>query len=290
MLKKEWLLVSTSVIASLILAIGLVRWLAPQLLGIPVDLQLVKTSQQVPPFYDNVFREEDYETEKYIINDPNTIIRAKPLLADTGWRGPNDILGFRNLYIPNQADIVITGDSQTYSDNVAIEKSWPYLLKNKLAGKHQENFEKLRMMAEHMMRPYSRKYDREEHSYPKEMEEVAKLLGSERPVAGAKSDSGEGGVRNGANLMTVTAYEAMCWGDVGLFLGMPGSGLGNTRFDVRGRLVTHIVADALPAVADATLNIDGGEYLVRSAPRCGRAVVPGNHHELSEDCTRNACY
>ena len=27
------------------------------------------------------------------------------------------------------------------------------------------------------MRPYSRKYDKEEHSYPKELEEVAKLLG-----------------------------------------------------------------------------------------------------------------
>ena len=45
-----------------------------------------------------------------------------------------------------------------------------------LSDKHQETYNNLRMVAEHMMRPYSRKYDREEHSYPKEMEDVAKLL------------------------------------------------------------------------------------------------------------------
>ncbi len=96
-----------------------------------------------------------------------------------------------------------------------------------LNSKHQDAFDKMRMMAEHMMRPYSRKYDREEHTYPKEMEEVAKLLATERPVAGAKSAPSDTGVKNGANLMTVTAYEAMCWGDVGLMLAMPGRGLGN---------------------------------------------------------------
>jgi acyl-CoA dehydrogenase len=96
-----------------------------------------------------------------------------------------------------------------------------------LGSKHQETFNNLRMMAEHMMRPYSRKYDREEHTYPKEMEEVAKLISSERPIASAKSGGETDGVKNGANLMAVTAYEAMCWGDVGLMLAMPGRGLGN---------------------------------------------------------------
>ena len=46
-----------------------------------------------------------------------------------------------------------------------------------LAKKHQETFEQVMMLAEHMMRPYSRKYDKEEHTYPKEMEEVAKHAG-----------------------------------------------------------------------------------------------------------------
>ena len=97
-----------------------------------------------------------------------------------------------------------------------------------LGSKQQATFNQLRTVAEHMMRPYSRKYDREEHSYPKEMEEVAKLIASERPVASARSDPDAGGVRNGANLMSVIAYEAMCWGDVGLMLSMPGRGLGNS--------------------------------------------------------------
>ena len=49
-----------------------------------------------------------------------------------------------------------------------------------LSKKHQETFEQTMMLAEHMMRPYSRKYDKEEHTYPKEMEEVAKLIGGAR--------------------------------------------------------------------------------------------------------------
>jgi acyl-CoA dehydrogenase len=96
-----------------------------------------------------------------------------------------------------------------------------------LSPQHRETSGNLRQVAEHMMRPYSRKYDSEEHSYPKEMEEVAKLLAGSRPVASAKSGGDTEGVRNGANLMAVTAYEALCWGDVGLMLAMPGRGLGN---------------------------------------------------------------
>ncbi len=96
-----------------------------------------------------------------------------------------------------------------------------------LSSKHQETADNLRMMAEHMMRPYSRKYDKEEHTYPKEMEEVAKVIGQNRPVASAKGKPSDDGVKNGSNMMAVTAYEAMCWGDTGLMLAMPGRGLGN---------------------------------------------------------------
>ena len=46
-----------------------------------------------------------------------------------------------------------------------------------LSAKHQETQDQLRQVAEHMMRPYSRKYDTEEHSYPKEMEEVCQTAG-----------------------------------------------------------------------------------------------------------------
>ncbi len=96
-----------------------------------------------------------------------------------------------------------------------------------LNDKYQETADTLKVMAEHMMRPYSRKYDKEEHTYPKEMEDVAKLIGENRPVASAKGTPSEDGVKNGSNLMSVTAYENLCWGDTGLMLAMPGRGLGN---------------------------------------------------------------
>ena len=103
-----------------------------------------------------------------------------------------------------------------------------------LSAKHKETFDKVMMLAEHMMRPYSRKYDREEHSYPREMEEVAKLIGGARSGGGSKEPAPEGTVVNGASMGAVTGLFALCWGDVGLFLGMPGSGLGNAAINAVG--------------------------------------------------------
>lgn len=104
-----------------------------------------------------------------------------------------------------------------------------------LSSTHQETHDKLRMVAQHMMRPYSRQYDREEHSYPKEMEEVAKLLaGGTGAAASEAAPHSDSGVKNGGNLLSVTAYEALCWGDVGLMLAMPGRGLGNAAINAVG--------------------------------------------------------
>ncbi|MFT6289069.1 MAG: acyl-CoA dehydrogenase [Alcanivorax sp.] len=105
-----------------------------------------------------------------------------------------------------------------------------------LSKAHQEIYQGLLQVSEHMIRPYSRKYDREEHTYPKEMEEVAKLLGNARHGSGGKKNSrGEStAVVNGSNLSAVTGMEALCWGDAGLFLGMPGSGLGNAAISAVG--------------------------------------------------------
>jgi lysophospholipase L1-like esterase len=83
----------------------------------------------VPPFYDNVFREEDYRSEKFILHDPLTVMRARPLWPDQIGMGPNDILGFRNRAVPNVADIVTMGDSQTYGNNAPLEYNWPSRLK-----------------------------------------------------------------------------------------------------------------------------------------------------------------
>ena len=105
-----------------------------------------------------------------------------------------------------------------------------------LSKKHQETFEQTMMLAEHMMRPYSRKYDKEEHTYPKEMEEVAKLIGGARSAAtgGTRAPIPAGTVVNGGNMGAVTGLFGLCWGDVGLFLGMPGSGLGNAAITAVG--------------------------------------------------------
>jgi acyl-CoA dehydrogenase len=100
-----------------------------------------------------------------------------------------------------------------------------------LQKKHQETFGQVMMLAEHMMRPYSRKYDKEEHTYPKEMEEVAKLIGGARSAAtgGSREPIPPGTVVNGGNMGAVVGLFGLCWGDVGLFLGMPGSGLATRR-------------------------------------------------------------
>jgi lysophospholipase L1-like esterase len=132
-MKKEWFLIICSVSLTLFIALILVRWFAPQLLGLPVDLQMVRVAKKVPPFFDGVFRSEDYKSEGYLIQDPY-IMRAKPLLPGYLRMGPNDILGFRNRNVSNIADIVTIGDSQTYGNNVTLEENWPNILVKNLSS------------------------------------------------------------------------------------------------------------------------------------------------------------
>ncbi len=136
-MKKEWILMFFSVVATLTAALGVIRLMAPQLLGLPVSLETVQVDEKVPPFYENVFRIEDYKSEKFIIADP-IVVRAKPRLGDFGVTGPHDILGFRNRAVPNTADVVTIGDSQTYGLNAVLENSWPgqvdKLLENRISG------------------------------------------------------------------------------------------------------------------------------------------------------------
>jgi acyl-CoA dehydrogenase len=91
--------------------------------------------------------------------------------------------------------------------------------------------------AAEIFRPNSRKYDRAEHTYPKELDVLAALIdglnASGEGGAGASgvrrgADSGDKKkIRNGGNLATVLGTIEMCWGDVGLLLSMPRQGLGN---------------------------------------------------------------
>jgi acyl-CoA dehydrogenase len=95
-------------------------------------------------------------------------------------------------------------------------------------------------VAQEVFRPISRKYDQEEHAYPKELDMLAALIdgmndGSATGGAGAagvrrtKGDGDDvGRVRNGTNMSTVLGIVELCWGDVGLLLSMPRQGLGNS--------------------------------------------------------------
>ncbi|HEU4658739.1 MAG TPA: acyl-CoA dehydrogenase family protein [Capillimicrobium sp.] len=92
-------------------------------------------------------------------------------------------------------------------------------------------------VATEVFRPISRKYDRAEHTYPKELDMLASLIdgmndGSDLGGAGAtgvrRTNNGDGSNRNGSNLSTVLGIIELCWGDVGLLLSMPRQGLGNS--------------------------------------------------------------
>ena len=132
---RNWLLFAVITLATLLAGLGIIRWIAPQLLGIPVDLQMVRVSTEVVPFFDGVFRQEDYDKrEPMIISDPYAH-RARPLYEDMETMGPHDILGFRNRRIPNVADIITIGDSQTYGNNVPPEQNWPGQLQASLGCK-----------------------------------------------------------------------------------------------------------------------------------------------------------
>lgn len=93
-----------------------------------------------------------------------------------------------------------------------------------------------REVALHVLRPISRKYDKAEHSYPKELDMIASLIdgmneGGEGLNAGAavgKRGADIQGNKNGVNMSTALGIMEMCYGDTGLLLSMPRQGLGNS--------------------------------------------------------------
>jgi acyl-CoA dehydrogenase len=95
-----------------------------------------------------------------------------------------------------------------------------------------------RQVADEVFRPISRRYDREEHSRPKELDMLAAAIQGLED-AGELGGAGAGGVRrdggdqpagnrNGSNMSTALSIMELCRGDVGLLLAMPGQGLGNS--------------------------------------------------------------
>ena len=87
-----------------------------------------------------------------------------------------------------------------------------------------------------VLRPISRKYDKAEHAYPKELDMLASLLdgmndGGDGMNAGAavnKRGDTDSSNKNGVNMSTALGVIEMCYGDTGLLLSMPRQGLGNS--------------------------------------------------------------
>ncbi len=141
-------------------------------------------------------------------------------------------------------------------------------------------------VAMNMLRPISRKYDRAEHDYPKELDMLASMIdglsesgaGSGAGAAGVRRDGPDEdtGVRNGANLASVMSVAEMCWGDVGLLLSMPRQGLGNSAIasvaddEQRARFdgVWASMAITEPGTGSDSANItttailDGDDYVI----------------------------
>jgi acyl-CoA dehydrogenase len=88
-----------------------------------------------------------------------------------------------------------------------------------------------------VFRANSRKYDRAEHEYPKELDMLAAVIdgagsageagvGSVGGGNGASAREESDGTRNGSNMASLLGLMELCWGDVGLLLTMPRQGLG----------------------------------------------------------------
>jgi acyl-CoA dehydrogenase len=165
-------------------------------------------------------------------------------------------------------------------------------------------------VAMNMLRPISRRYDRAEHEYPKELDLLAAMIDG-LSESGAGEGAGAVGVRrddsaerdpgvnrsvNGAHLASGMSIAEMCWGDVGLLLSMPRQGLGNSaiasvandeqakRFEGvwAGMAITEpgTGSDSANIRTTATLDSDTGCYVlngekifVTAGDRCDAVVV-----------------
>jgi len=141
-------------------------------------------------------------------------------------------------------------------------------------------------VAMNMLRPISRKYDKAEHAYPKELDLLAAMIdglsesgaGEGAGAAGVRRDEAaeDDGVRNGTNLASVMSIAEMCWGDVGLLLSMPRQGLGNSaiasvadeeqqaRFEGvwAGMAITEPGTGSDSANISTTAVLDGDHYVI----------------------------
>ncbi len=146
------------------------------------------------------------------------------------------------------------------------------------------------IVAQEIFRANSRKYDRAEHEYPKELDMLAAAMdgmsesgatggagaGAVGGGNGAKADSDDGGNRNGSNMASLLGLIELSWGDVGLVLTMPRQGLGQAaiaavaneeqlkRFGGKwaAMAITEPEAGSDSAAIRTTATLEGDEYVL----------------------------
>jgi len=98
-----------------------------------------------------------------------------------------------------------------------------------------------RAVSEHMMRPISREYDEKEHEKPTQFYEsmwsasaMADVQVGDNKKSGDKASTDADAAPKLRNLYTVLSTEELCWGDAGLFLSTPNSGLGGAAVMAAG--------------------------------------------------------
>jgi acyl-CoA dehydrogenase len=154
----------------------------------------------------------------------------------------------------------------------------------------------MRAVAENVMRPVSRKYDKQEHDVPVELQVLDRRKqagGRAANVPGRAADGGDE-VKNGTNLASVISIEQMCWGDVGLMLSVPGAGLGNAAINAvataeqkerfgsvyASMAITEPASGSDSGSIGATAYLDGDEWVINgekifvtAGGRCDTVVV-----------------
>ena len=179
-----------------------------------------------------------------------------------------------------------------------------------LSEQHAGAEKMMHEVAENLLRPISRKYDKQEHDVPVELKILdrrpqrsasasapAAPAAPTRPAPGSaerKERKKPEGVQNGANMATCITVMQMCWGDVGLMLSVPGSGLGNAAINAvatpeqKQRFGSYYAAMAITEPASGsdsgsigtTARLDGDEWVINgekifvtAGGRCDAVVV-----------------